>query len=124
MSFTTMHFSDSLPPLLITYNNFKFSIIIFFFKSEAACGEVASCITCYMRYHIALNYLIALLDDLLKELNWEYLKPNSVPTITKDFAYSIQRSLLLFYKERDGYSISTMDVKKHVTIMLLEPVNM
>ncbi|KAH9297637.1 hypothetical protein KI387_029319, partial [Taxus chinensis] len=100
------------------------------FKAEANRGEVASCITSYMRDHPesieedAINYINELLDEFLKELNWEYLKASNVPTICEDHAYNISRCFQLFYKERDGFSISNQDMKNHVTKILVDPVAM
>ncbi|GLJ09972.1 hypothetical protein SUGI_0119370 [Cryptomeria japonica] len=65
------------------------------FEVEGDRGETVSCITCYMRdlprstKKEAINDLTALCDELLKELNWEYLKPDNVPPISKDCAYAL-----------------------------------
>ncbi|GLJ05587.1 hypothetical protein SUGI_0020780 [Cryptomeria japonica] len=67
------------------------------FKGEVDQGETNSSIACYMRDNPrsieedALNYVESLLDEQIKELNWEYLKNDSVPTSSKDYAYDITR---------------------------------
>uniref|UniRef100_A0A0D6QR21 Uncharacterized protein n=1 Tax=Araucaria cunninghamii TaxID=56994 RepID=A0A0D6QR21_ARACU len=100
------------------------------FKTEAARGEIASAIGCYMRDHPgsteadALNSVTALMRERFKELDWEYLKPDNVPAISKDYAYAITRGFHLFYKERDGFRISAQDIKNHVTKLLIQPVKM
>ncbi|XP_059072440.1 alpha pinene synthase, chloroplastic isoform X1 [Cryptomeria japonica] len=100
------------------------------FKAEADRGEVVSCITCYMKDHPgsieedALEYLNSLIDENLKELNWEYLKPDSVPIISKDHAYVLSKGLQLLYKERDGFSDSGIDTKNLITKTMIEPVPM
>ncbi|GLJ09955.1 hypothetical protein SUGI_0119070 [Cryptomeria japonica] len=100
------------------------------FKAEADRGEVVSCITCYMKDHPgsteedALEYLNSLIDENLKELNWEYLKPDSVPIISKDHAYVLSKGLQLLYKERDGFSVSGIDTKNLITKTMIEPVPM
>ncbi|XP_057872931.2 alpha pinene synthase, chloroplastic-like [Cryptomeria japonica] len=100
------------------------------FKAEANRGELVSCISCYIKDHPesteeeALDYLKELLQKRLKELDWEYLKPDNVPTISKDYAYNIGRSYQLLYKERDGFTNSNKDIKDLVTQLLLEPVAM
>nr|WBO26428.1 beta-pinene synthase [Taiwania cryptomerioides] len=97
------------------------------FEAEADRGETVSCITCYMRDHPgstkeeAINYLQGLCDELLKELNWEYLKPDNVPPISKDCAYAISRGLQLLYKERDGFSVASKDTKNHIIKTMIEP---
>ncbi|XP_059072438.1 alpha pinene synthase, chloroplastic-like [Cryptomeria japonica] len=100
------------------------------FKGEIARGETNSSVACYMRDNPgsieedALDYIKNLLDERLKELNWEYLKNDGVPTCSKDYAYDITRGYLHFYKERDGFSISNKDIQNHVTQILIEPINM
>ncbi|XP_059072647.1 alpha pinene synthase, chloroplastic-like [Cryptomeria japonica] len=100
------------------------------FKTEADRGEVASAIACYMKEHPessekdALKYLNFKLDEHLKELNLEYLKNDGVPNCIKDYAYDCSRCFEVFYKERDGFSISTKDMKNHVERILIEPIKM
>ncbi|GLJ35262.1 hypothetical protein SUGI_0709600 [Cryptomeria japonica] len=98
------------------------------FKAEADRGEVVSCITCYMKDHPgsneedALNYLNSLIDERLKELNWEYLKPDNVPLVSKDNAYNLSKGLQLLYKERDGFSVSSIETKNLISKIIIEPI--
>ncbi|GLJ05579.1 hypothetical protein SUGI_0020660 [Cryptomeria japonica] len=100
------------------------------FKGEVDRGETNSSIACYIRDNPgsteedALNYVKNLLDERLKELNWEYLKNDGVPTCSKDYAYDITRGFLHFYKERDGFSFSNKDIHNHVTQILIDPITM
>nr|WAK98082.1 3-carene synthase [Thuja plicata] len=100
------------------------------FKAEADRGEEVSCITCYIKDHPgsterdALEYLNNLIDERLKELNWEYLKPDNVPIISKDHAYGLSKGLQLLYKERDGFSVSGIETKNIITKTMIEPVPM
>ncbi|GLJ05752.1 hypothetical protein SUGI_0024540 [Cryptomeria japonica] len=100
------------------------------FKAEANRGELVSGISCYIKDHPgsseedALDYLKDLFQRRLKELDWEYLKPNNVPAISKDHAYNIARSYQLLYKERDGFTNSNKDIKDLVSQILLEPMPM
>ncbi|GLJ09968.1 hypothetical protein SUGI_0119290 [Cryptomeria japonica] len=85
------------------------------FEVEADRGETVSCITCYMRDHPgstkkeAINYLMALCDELLKELNWEYLKPDNVPPLPK--------IVLMHYPEVYNFSI-----KREMDLVLLAKI--
>nr|QHZ00920.1 terpene synthase 13 [Taiwania cryptomerioides] len=100
------------------------------FKAEADRGEEVSCITCYMKDHPesneedALKYLNSLIDERLKELNWEYLKLDNVPIVRKDNAYYLSKGLHLFYKERDGFTISNIETKNLIIKIIIEPTPM
>nr|C3RSF5.1 RecName: Full=Alpha pinene synthase, chloroplastic; Short=Cf-Pin; Flags: Precursor [Chamaecyparis formosensis]ABW80964.1 alpha pinene synthase [Chamaecyparis formosensis] len=95
------------------------------FKAEADRGEVVSCITCYMKDHPgsneedALNYLNSLIDERLKELNWEYLKTDNVPIISKGNAYNLSKGLQLLYKERDGFTVFSIETKNFIYRMMI-----
>lgn len=104
--------------------------IMVLLKVEADCGEAASCVTCYLKDNPrsteedALEYLNSLIDEKLKELNWEYLKPDNVPRICKDHGYAISKGIQLLYKERDGISVSSIETKNLITKTMLEPIPM
>ncbi|GLJ31921.1 hypothetical protein SUGI_0642510 [Cryptomeria japonica] len=109
---------------------FRLSNDINSFKVEAARGEKASCVGCYMRDNLgsteeeALDYLISLKEKLLKELTWEYLKLDDIPTCSKDHAISISRGFHLFYRERDGFTISTKDTRDLIMKTLVQNIPM
>jgi hypothetical protein len=52
-------------------------------QADRARGEEASCISCYMKDNPgsteedALNHINAMINDIIRELNWEFLKPDS-----------------------------------------------
>ena len=72
----------------------------------------------------ALNYLESLLDERRKELNWEFLKNDGVPTCSKDYSYDVARGYLHLYNERDGFSFAYQDIRDHVNQILIELVSM
>lgn len=51
------------------------------YKADRARGEEASCISCYMKDNAgsteedALNHIKTMINEVIKELNWEYLRP-------------------------------------------------
>nr|BAI53108.1 Terpinolene [Chamaecyparis obtusa] len=100
------------------------------FKGEVDRGETNSSIVCYMKDNPgsteedALNYLENLLDERHKELNWEFLKNDGVPTCSKDCSYDVARGYLHFYNERDGFSFAFQDIRDHVNQILIEPISM
>ncbi|GLJ09990.1 hypothetical protein SUGI_0119710 [Cryptomeria japonica] len=67
------------------------------FKAEVDHGELASSIACYLKDNPrsieedALEYLNSLIDEKIKELNWEYLKPDNVPIIRKYHKYALSK---------------------------------
>ncbi|GLJ09985.1 hypothetical protein SUGI_0119650 [Cryptomeria japonica] len=98
------------------------------FKAEVDHGELASSIACYLKDNPrsieedALEYLNFLIDEKIKELNWEYLKPDNVPIIRKYHKYALSKGIQLLYKERDGISVSDIETKKLITKAMTEPV--
>eukprot|EP00253_Pinus_taeda_P029734 PITA_29734 len=99
------------------------------YKAEKARGEAASCISCYMKENpgltedVAVNHINSMVNDLIKELNWEFLKPDSnVPISSQKYAFDVTRALLHGYKYRDGYSIATNEMKNLVMITVLKPI--
>nr|QHZ00921.1 terpene synthase 14 [Taiwania cryptomerioides]WBO26429.1 geraniol synthase [Taiwania cryptomerioides] len=100
------------------------------FKGEVDRGEAISSTSCYMRDNPrttkkdALDYVRNLLDERIKELNWEFLKSNKVPTCSKDFTYDITRGFLHFHQDRDSFSISSKDIQNHVTQIIIDTIKM
>nr|QHZ00922.1 terpene synthase 15 [Taiwania cryptomerioides]WBO26430.1 linalool synthase [Taiwania cryptomerioides] len=107
---------------------FRLSNDIKSFKAEAARGEKASCVECYMRDNLgsteeeALDYLNSLNEKLFKELSLEYLKLDNIPTCSKDHVVSLSRGFHFFYIERDGFTISTKDTRDHIVKILVQPI--
>nr|QIC19056.1 putative alpha terpinol/1,8-cineole synthase [Pinus nigra subsp. laricio] len=99
------------------------------YQADSARGEEASCISCYMKENPGLtgedvvNHIHVMVDDLIKELNWELLKPDcNAPISSKKHGYDICRAVHHGYKYRDGYSVATNEIKDLVMITVLEPV--
>jgi len=99
------------------------------YKADRARGEEASCISCYMKDNPgsteedALNHINAMINDLIKEQNWELLRPdNNVPISSMKHAFNVSRAFHYGYKYRDGYSIASIEVKNLVKRTVLEPI--
>ncbi|XP_059072447.1 alpha pinene synthase, chloroplastic isoform X1 [Cryptomeria japonica] len=106
---------------------FRLSNDINSFKAEVARGEKASCVACYMRDRSteeeeALDHLKSLNEKLFKELSFEYLKLDSVPMCSKDHAISLSQGYHFFYRERDGFTISTKDTRNYILKILVQPM--
>ena len=98
-------------------------------QADEARGEEASCISCYMKDNPgstekdALSHIHGRVNDLMKELNWELLKPDSsAPISSKKHAFNITRAVHHGYIYRDGYSVSNNEIKNLVLTTVLEPV--
>jgi hypothetical protein len=94
-------------------------------------GEEASCISCYMKDNPgsteedALNHINGMIEDTIKQLNWELLRPdNNVPISSKKHSFDISRDFHHLYRYRDGYTISNSETKNLVIRTVLEPVPM
>nr|Q9M7D1.1 RecName: Full=Beta-phellandrene synthase, chloroplastic; AltName: Full=(-)-(4S)-beta-phellandrene synthase; AltName: Full=Agg-Bphe; Flags: Precursor [Abies grandis]AAF61453.1 beta-phellandrene synthase [Abies grandis] len=99
------------------------------YKADRDRGEEASSISCYMKDNPglteedALNHINAMINDIIKELNWELLKPDSnIPMTARKHAYEITRAFHQLYKYRDGFSVATQETKSLVRRTVLEPV--
>eukprot|EP00253_Pinus_taeda_P009875 PITA_09875 len=99
------------------------------YQEDRARGEETSSISCYMKDNPgateedALNHLNVMISGVIKELNWELLKPNSsVPISSKKITFDITRAFHYGYKYRDGYSVSSVETKSLVMRTLLELV--
>lgn len=99
------------------------------YQADRARGEEASSISCYMHDNPgsteeeALNHIDGMIEDIIKELNWELLRPDiNVPISSKKHAFEISRGFHHFYKHRDGYTVSNIETKDLVMKTVLEPV--
>nr|O24474.1 RecName: Full=Myrcene synthase, chloroplastic; AltName: Full=Aggmyr; Flags: Precursor [Abies grandis]AAB71084.1 myrcene synthase [Abies grandis] len=97
------------------------------YKADRDRGEEASCISCYMKDNPgsteedALNHINAMVNDIIKELNWELLRSNdNIPMLAKKHAFDITRALHHLYIYRDGFSVANKETKKLVMETLLE----
>nr|AAX07264.1 terpinolene synthase [Pseudotsuga menziesii] len=99
------------------------------YQADMARGEEASSISCYMHDNPgsteedALNHINGMIEDIIKELNWELLRKDiNVPISCKKHAFEISRGFHHFYKDRDGYTVSNIETKDLVMKTVLEPV--
>eukprot|EP00253_Pinus_taeda_P032146 PITA_32146 len=101
------------------------------YQADSARGEEASCISCYMKENPgstqedALHHINGMIEDIIKKLNWELLKPDSIaPISSKKHSFEISRGFHHFYIYRDGYSVASTETKDLVIKTVLEPVPM
>ena len=106
-------------------------VLSWLMQVEMARGEEASAISCYLKDNPeyteedALNHINNMIDDIIKELNWEFLRSDSnVPISSKKHAFEITRAIHHLYKDRDGYSVADKETKHFVMRTMLEPVLM
>nr|ADE76635.1 unknown [Picea sitchensis] len=98
------------------------------FEDEKEHGEIASSIECYMKENPdssvenALNHIKGILHLSLEELNWEFIKQDSVPLCCKKFTFNIARGLQFLFKYGDGISISDKEVKDQIFKLLVDQV--
>jgi hypothetical protein len=63
----------------------------------------------------ALNHINAMISDVIKELNWDLMKPDdNVPMCCKKPTFDINRLFHHGYKYRDGYNVSNIEIKSFV----------
>nr|ADH29869.1 e-beta farnesene synthase [Pinus sylvestris] len=103
------------------------------YKAEKARGELASSIECYMKEHpgsteeVAVNYMYSLLEPAVKELTWEFLKPDDtsdvdIPFQCKKMLMEETRVTMVIFKEGDGFGISKTKIKDYIKECLIEPL--
>ena len=100
-------------------------------QADMARGEEASSISCYMHDNPgsteedALNHINGMIEDIIKELNWELLRPDSnAPISSKKYSFDISRAFHHLYKFQDGYTVVSDETKDLVMKTVLEPVPM
>nr|ADU85930.1 (+)-sabinene synthase [Picea sitchensis] len=101
------------------------------YQADRDRGEKASCISCYMKDNPgsteedALNHINGMIEDTIKQLNWELLRPdNNVPISSKKHSFDISRAFHHLYRYRDGYTVSSNETKNLVVRTVLEPLPM
>lgn len=99
------------------------------YQVERSRGEEASSISCYMKENPelteedAVTVINGMANNLLKELNWEFLRPDSnVPITSRKYAFDILRAIYHLYKYRDGFRDTRSEVRNLVISAVLEPV--
>nr|QIB02637.1 longifolene synthase [Taiwania cryptomerioides] len=99
------------------------------FEDERRHGETASAISCYMRDHLecseaeALNHITNLIEELHKELTWEYLNPNNALLDWEKICFNFNRGLQFIYIFGDGITYSHKEVKHQVFKVFVDPVD-
>lgn len=90
--------------------------------------ELASSVECYLKDNPesteedALNRIIGIVYLSLKELNREFIKQDNVPLCCKKFTFNFARAMQLFFKDRDGFSISSHEIKDQIFKVLIDQV--
>lgn len=73
----------------------------------------------------AQKYFADIVDHCLKELNYEYFKLiGEPPKCGKRFLYNMRQCVMLMYKYRDGYGISSKETKEYIRKTLIDPVKL
>ena len=71
----------------------------------------------------AVTVINAMANNLLKELNWEFLRPDgNAPITSRKYAFDILRAIYHLYKSRDGFRDTRSEVRNLVIRAVLEPV--
>lgn len=97
-------------------------------KQEKERGENALIMECYMKdnpdstVEDALNHMKGILRLSLEELNWEFIKADSVPLCCKKFTFNMARGAQFMYKYGDGLSVSDKEVKDQIFKILIDQV--
>jgi len=105
------------------------------YKAEKARGELASTIECYMREfpgsteEVAVSYIYSLLEPAVKELTWEFLKPDDtwdvhIPFQCKKMLMEETRVTMVIFKEGDGFSISKTKIKEYIRECFIAPLQL
>ncbi len=55
----------------------------------------------------AIAQLQNIIDNTMQQLNWEVIRPTSVPSACKQLHFNMARMLNLFYRRTDGLSSPT-----------------
>jgi len=100
------------------------------FKVSNDNGDV-SCIDCYLKDHPestaedALNHVNGIIRNGVAEMNWEFLKHDSVPLLnTKYNCNALARGAQFIYYGGDGFSTSNKVMKQQVQKVIIDPVPM
>jgi hypothetical protein len=82
------------------------------FKRELGQGKKSS-VGLYMIEHPEITEVEAIaqlqnkIDNTMQQLNWEVIRPTSVPSACKQLHFNMARILNLFYRRTDGFSSPT-----------------
>jgi hypothetical protein len=70
----------------------------------------------------AIAQLQNIIDNTMQQLNWEVIRPTSVPSACKRLHFNMARIMSLFYRRTDGFS-SPIEMADLVKKVLFEVVS-
>ncbi|GLJ48438.1 hypothetical protein SUGI_1022410 [Cryptomeria japonica] len=90
-------------------------------------GKV-SAIHCFIKDHPrkskeeALNHIDIVMQNALLELNWELVNNNDMPKSCRKLVFNTTRAMQLFFMEKDGFTLSQLEMQENINKCLLQPV--
>ncbi|GLJ48435.1 hypothetical protein SUGI_1022380 [Cryptomeria japonica] len=87
-----------------------------------------STIHCFIKDHPrkskeeALNHIDAVMQNALLELNWELVNNNDMPKSCRKLVFDTTRAMQLFFMEKDGFTLSQLEMQENINKCLLQPV--
>ncbi|GLJ51664.1 hypothetical protein SUGI_1097890 [Cryptomeria japonica] len=98
------------------------------YQDDKLHGQIASTISCYMIDHLecseeeAINHINYMIDQLLKELTWEFLNQDSALLDWEKISFNFNRGLQCFYAFGDGFSYHDKGIKNRIKKVLVDPI--
>ncbi|GLJ38505.1 hypothetical protein SUGI_0784630 [Cryptomeria japonica] len=98
------------------------------FEDERIHGKTASAISCYMGDHSncsegeALNHIIKLKNESLKEFTKEFLKPGNVLLDWEKIYANSTRGVQFFYIFGDGFTYCQKEIKNQIFKFFVDPI--
>nr|AOG18229.1 copalyl pyrophosphate synthase-like protein [Taiwania cryptomerioides] len=84
---------------------------------------IQCCLKDYPRISIeeALNHIYALMQNALLELNWDFTN-SDMPKSYRKLFFNTARAMQFFFMEKDGFTLSHLEMQKHVKKCVFEPI--
>ncbi|XP_057860193.2 longifolene synthase-like, partial [Cryptomeria japonica] len=98
------------------------------YQDDKLHGQTSSTISCYMIDHPecseeeALNDINYMVDQLLKELTWEFLNQESSFLDWEKISFNLNKGLQCFYVYGDGFSNHDKGNKQRIEKILVDPI--
>ncbi|GLJ51666.1 hypothetical protein SUGI_1097950 [Cryptomeria japonica] len=98
------------------------------YQDDKLHGQIASAISCYMIDHPecledeAINHINYMVDQLLKELKWEFLNQDSSLLDWEKISFNFNKGLQCFYVFGDGFSYHDKGIKNQIKKVLVDPI--
>nr|AOG18228.1 copalyl pyrophosphate synthase-like protein [Taiwania cryptomerioides] len=70
----------------------------------------------------ALNQIHTLIQNVLLELNWEFITNNDVPKSCRKLVFNTARAMQLFFMEKDSSNLSHLEMQEHVKKCIFHPI--